>query len=73
MDQPTNTAPYSGVNTGTLTVTPVTQLLNGYAYRAVLTGACAPIGTANISNCAVLTVNPNPVVNITPHALYVAV
>ncbi|MBK7558913.1 MAG: proprotein convertase P-domain-containing protein [Chitinophagaceae bacterium] len=61
-----NTAPYSGVNTGTLTVTPVTQLLSGYAYRAVLTGACAPIGTANISNCVILTVNPNPVVNITP-------
>ncbi|MBK8496914.1 MAG: hypothetical protein IPL50_19380 [Chitinophagaceae bacterium] len=62
----TNTAPYSGVNTGTLTVTPVTQLLNGYAYRAVLTGVCAPIGTANISNCVILTVNPNPVVSITP-------
>ncbi|MBK7121850.1 MAG: T9SS type A sorting domain-containing protein [Chitinophagaceae bacterium] len=62
----TNTAPYSGVNTGTLTVTPVTQLMSGYAYRAVLTGACAPIGTANISNCAVLTVNANPNVSITP-------
>ncbi|MBK8496919.1 MAG: hypothetical protein IPL50_19405 [Chitinophagaceae bacterium] len=62
----TNAAPYSGVNTGTLTVTPVTQLLNGYAYRAVLTGVCAPIGTANISNCVILTVNPNPVVSITP-------
>ena len=62
----TNGAPYSGVTTATLTVNPVTQLMNGYAYRCVLSGICAPVGTANISNAAILSVNPNPNVAITP-------
>ncbi|MBK7307943.1 MAG: hypothetical protein IPI88_13515, partial [Chitinophagaceae bacterium] len=31
----TNAAPYSGVNTATLTVNPVTQLMIGYAYRCI--------------------------------------
>ncbi|MFZ1453077.1 MAG: M36 family metallopeptidase, partial [Ferruginibacter sp.] len=61
-----NGAPYGGVNTATLTVNPVTTAMTGYAYRVVLGGTCAPIGTANISNCATLTVNPLPVVVITP-------
>ena len=62
----TNIAPYSGVTTATLTVNPVTVAMNGYIYRCVLSGSCAPIGTANISNGAVLTVNPLPVVTVTP-------
>ncbi len=58
--------PYSGVLTPTLSVNPAAGTMNGYAYRCVLGGTCAAIGTANISNCAVLTVNPLPVVVITP-------
>ncbi|MBK7557948.1 MAG: hypothetical protein IPI54_06530 [Chitinophagaceae bacterium] len=61
-----NTAPYSNVTTATLTVNPVTLAMNGYAYRCVLSGSCAPILTNNISNPAVLTVNPNPAITVTP-------
>ena len=62
----TNGGVYAGVNTATLTVGPVTALLTGRGYRCIVTGVCAPIGVANISNCALLTVNPLPVVAITP-------
>ncbi|MEC3874449.1 SprB repeat-containing protein, partial [Chryseobacterium sp. T9W2-O] len=47
----TNTAPYSGVTTNTLTITGATSAMNGYQYRAVATGA----GSAT-SNAATLTV-----------------
>ncbi|MDQ1161099.1 aminopeptidase-like protein [Chryseobacterium sp. SORGH_AS 447] len=47
----TNTAPYSGVTTSTLTITGVTAAMNGYQYRAVATGS----GSAT-SNAAGLTV-----------------
>ena len=59
----TNVAPYSGVNTNTLTVTPVTLAMNGYAYRCVISGTCPPSVS---SNGAVLNVNPLPVVTVTP-------
>ena len=62
----TNTAPYSGVTTATLNINPTTVALNSYAYRCVLSGICTPIGTANISSAAVLTVNPSPNIAITP-------
>ncbi|MFZ1784377.1 MAG: glycine-rich protein, partial [Ferruginibacter sp.] len=61
-----NGAPYAGVNTATLTVNPTTGAMDGYGYRCVLSGDCSPILGENISNCAVLTVNPLPVVAITP-------
>jgi len=62
-----NAAPYNGVNTATLTISPVTQIMTGRAYRVIVTGACAPwTPPTNVSNCATLTVNPNPVVAITP-------
>ncbi len=62
-----NGAPYSNVTTATLTVNPVAQSMSGYAYRCVLSGTCTPyIPPTNISNCATLTVNPNPTVAITP-------
>ena len=54
-----NTAPYSGVTTTTLTITNATLGMDGYTYRLVATGACAP--AAN-SNAATLTVT-NAVVN----------
>lgn len=59
----TNTAPYSGVTTGTLTINPVTPAMNGYRYRLSVSGTCPPTA---YSLGAVLTVNPLPVVNISP-------
>ena len=63
----TNAAPYSGATTATLTVNPVTVAMNGYAYRCVLGGTCPPgIPPLNVSGAALLTVNPLPVVTVTP-------
>ncbi|MBP6285423.1 MAG: proprotein convertase P-domain-containing protein [Ferruginibacter sp.] len=61
-----NAAPYSGVTTATLTINPVSAAMNNYRYRCVLTGTCAAIGTANISNGAILTANALPTVTVTP-------
>ncbi|TDX86392.1 T9SS-dependent choice-of-anchor J family protein [Epilithonimonas xixisoli] len=49
-----NTAPYSGATTATLTITNATAGLNGYVYRAIATGACTPNAT---SESATLTVS----------------
>ncbi len=49
-----NLAPYSGVNTATLTINPTTAAMNGYGYRCLVSGTCAPAAT---SGCATLTVN----------------
>jgi subtilisin-like proprotein convertase family protein len=58
-----NTAPYSGVNTATLTISPTTVAMNGYYYRCVLGGTCPP----NVNSAvAKLSVNPLPVVVINP-------
>jgi subtilisin-like proprotein convertase family protein len=59
----TNGAPYSGVTTTTLTVNPTTQLMNGYRYRIVASGTCAP--SAN-SNGGILSINQLPVITYTP-------
>ena len=61
-----NGAPYSGVNTTTLTINPVSVTMNNNRYRCVLSGTCPAIGTANISTSAILTVNPLPVILLTP-------
>src|SRR5690606_39007300 len=45
---------YSGANLVTLTITGATPSMNGYTYRCVVTGSCAPTAT---SNSASLTVN----------------
>lgn len=50
-----NAAPYSGVNTATLTLTNVSAAFNGYQYRAVVSGACSG---ADFSSAGTLTVNP---------------
>ncbi|MEZ5028318.1 MAG: hypothetical protein R2765_05970 [Ferruginibacter sp.] len=58
---------FSGATTATLTVNPVTVAMNGYAYRCVLSGTCPPgIPPLNVSGAAVLSVNPLPVVTVTP-------
>jgi hypothetical protein len=53
---------YSGVTTTTLTITAPPVTMNGYYYRAVVTGA-APCA-AQISRPALLTVNPLPAFTI---------
>lgn len=49
----TNTAPYSGANTSTLTITGTPVTFNDYQYRVIITGAC---GNAT-SNAALLILN----------------
>jgi hypothetical protein len=49
-----NGAPYSGVNTSTLNITAATAGMNGYAYKVIVSGTCAP--SVN-SNCVTLSVN----------------
>ncbi len=60
-----NGAVYSGVNTGTLSITGSAAGMNGYIYRAVVTGTCSPAAT---SNNAVLTVNSPVVITAQPMA-----
>jgi subtilisin-like proprotein convertase family protein len=50
-----NAAPYSGVNTTTLTITQATSTLNSYQYRFVYQGACTGV---DFSNPVTLTVSP---------------
>lgn len=50
-----NAAPYSNVNTATLTLTNVPSSLNGYQYQAEITGPCTPTFLSSIST---LTVTP---------------
>lgn len=57
---------YSGATSTTLTLTGITAGMNGYLYRAVVTGA-SPCGTAN-SNSAALTVNTAPAITAQPVA-----
>ena len=60
-------APYAGVNTATLTINPASVALNGYYYRCVLGGTCAPFNPpTNVSNGAMLTVSALPTVTVTP-------
>jgi alpha-tubulin suppressor-like RCC1 family protein len=49
-----NTMPYTGATTGTLTITSVTMAMNGYQYRCVASNGVNPDAT---SNAAMLTVD----------------
>ncbi|MFN5055689.1 MAG: hypothetical protein ACK5EP_06520, partial [Bacteroidota bacterium] len=53
---------YSGFNTGILTINPVPNNLNGYLYRIVASNSFC----TNISNTALLTVNPTPIISTQP-------
>ncbi|MEJ7626568.1 MAG: M36 family metallopeptidase [Ferruginibacter sp.] len=53
----TNTPPYSGVNTNTLTINGANSAMNGYQYRVIVSGV--PCGAVT-SNPATLVVNLNP-------------
>jgi hypothetical protein len=48
-----NSSPYSGVTTATLTINPASQGMNGYLYRCYVSGTCTPYVH---SNAALLTV-----------------
>ena len=50
-----NAAPYTGVNTATLSIATISDMLNGYQYRAVFQGACTG---ADFTSAATLTVTP---------------
>jgi predicted secreted protein len=50
-----NNAIYGGATTGTLTVTGAMAGMNGYQYRAVVTGACPPTIISNVTTLAVGT------------------
>jgi Secretion system C-terminal sorting domain len=58
----TNTAPYSGVTTNTLTITSAGATLNTYQYRCIIGSACTPLN----SNAAILTVNAAPAITSQP-------
>ena len=59
----TNGGIYSGATTTTLTLTGVTAGMNGYLYRAAVTGT-APCGVVNTAS-ATLTVSAQPTVTLT--------
>jgi len=59
----TNTAPYSGVTTATLTINPTTTAMNFTFYRCVVSGTCTPSYT---SGYAMLTINTAPVITTQP-------
>jgi hypothetical protein len=50
-----NSSPYSGVTTATLTVDPVTVAMNGYLYRCVVSRANCPNSTSNPGELTVAT------------------
>ncbi len=51
-------SPYSGVNSATLSIAPLTAAMNGYQYRAYMTSSC---GTG-YSNPATLSINTAPAI-----------
>ncbi|MCX6271998.1 MAG: gliding motility-associated C-terminal domain-containing protein [Bacteroidetes bacterium] len=55
-----NTPPYTGVTNDTLWVTNITNSMNGYKYRCVVSGACPP---NPVSASGTLTVQAAPIVN----------
>ena len=59
----TNVAPYSGVNTATLNISPTTVGMNGYQYHCIVTGSCPGSAT---SNAAILTVGTALVITTQP-------
>jgi hypothetical protein len=57
-------APYSGVNTNTLSISTTTLAMNGYKYKVILNGTCTVANTA--SNVATLTVNSPATIALQP-------
>lgn len=59
----TNTAPYTGATSSTLTITGATVAMNGYQYQLIASGSC---GTSTVSNTATLNVNSAPTITVHP-------
>ncbi|MEO6406018.1 MAG: T9SS type A sorting domain-containing protein [Ferruginibacter sp.] len=59
----TNVAPYSNTTTTTLNITNTPAGLNGYRYKANVSGGCNPLVS---SNGAILTVNSSPAITSQP-------
>ena len=59
----TDGALYSGSTTATLSITGALAAMNGYTYRVVINGACAPAVTSNI---VTLTIGINPTISSQP-------
>jgi hypothetical protein len=57
-------APYSGVNSASLTVSPTSSAQDGYLYRCIVGGTCAPPTVT--SNSAQLTVDTEPQFTLDP-------
>lgn len=62
-----NAAPYSGINTATLTVNPVSIGMDGYLYRV----AVASCNSNILSNAALLSFHPIPTVSITANPVLI--
>ena len=58
-----NSAPYSGVATGTLNINNPGSTFNGYQYQCTINGIC---GTAQTTNSVTLTISASPAVNLNP-------
>lgn len=58
---------YSGVNTATLTVNPVSAGMSGHLFKVIISGGCSPA----ISNAALLAINPLPTITITANPLII--
>lgn len=54
---------YSGATTGTLGITGVTPAMNGYQFRCIVSGACAPAANSNV---VTLTVNTPVTISVQP-------
>jgi hypothetical protein len=59
----TNSAPYSGVTSNSLSITAATAAMNGYLYRVLINGTCSPLTTSTvaaitINTAASITTNP---------------
>lgn len=61
----TNGGVYSGATSATLTITNAPASMNGYAYRNVINGTCAPAAT---SSCVTLTVNTAVLITSQPQS-----
>ncbi len=63
----TNTSPYSGVTTATMTINPANLSLNAYLYRCYVTGTCTPYvysGTASLTvTAAAITTSAGSISN----------
>ncbi len=62
-----NTAPYSGAFTSTLTINPVATGLNGYQYRCIVSGTCTPSVTSDAASLivtqAAISTTPGTITN----------